>query len=54
MQRVERDGDNVIGYRHDRRRHARGLQALREISAPRSGAGDSRRQQPLEAGPAGS
>jgi hypothetical protein len=36
MERRQKDSANVIGYRHDRRRHARGLLALRERSAPRA------------------
>lgn len=37
MHSRERDRAHVIRYRHDRRRHALGLLALREQSAPRAG-----------------
>jgi hypothetical protein len=44
MDRRERDDKaNVNGYRHDRRRHARGLLALREMSASHADARDGHR-----------
>jgi hypothetical protein len=43
MEREARDGKITSGYRHDRRRHARGLLALREMSASHADAPDGHR-----------
>lgn len=42
MDRRQRVGGTINEYRHDRRRHARGLLALRQVSAPRAHAWEER------------